>query len=225
MGFWATNMRVFAPKHGIRIQPKAVPEHDLHISLSKCDIRVQPQAAPKSNTSFIQTLCQNATFVFHLQNARVVFNHKWLSSNLNWDLNPYGFMVGSSEILRLIWGTTWPEKGVFIKYSLISLQAAYLGSALWLPVWFQMTKLSVYSQLSKALTANLAKRWWSHKKKSSSDFEYLKVTSNIVSLSAMPNKSKGKQLALSFKESDVEHSSRFKEILAKPEGIYRHTRI
>ena len=43
--------------------------------------------------------------------------------------------------------------------------------------------------------------------------------------STTPSKSKGKQLALSSEESDVEHSSGLKEILTEPKGISRHTRI
>ena len=46
----------------------------------------------------------------------------------------------------------------------------------------------------------------------------------MVGPSAMPRKSKRKQLALSFEESDVEYSSSLKEILIEPEQIYRHTR-
>jgi len=59
-------------------------------------------------------------------------------------------------------------------------------------------------------------------RKLSSDFEYPEVISNVVGPSTAPRKSKGKQPALSSKESDVEHSSGLKEILAKPKGIYRH---
>jgi len=47
----------------------------------------------------------------------------------------------------------------------------------------------------------------------------------MVGPSATPIKLKGKQPALSSEESDVEHFSCLKEILAEPEGIYIHTRI
>ena len=55
--------------------------------------------------------------------------------------------------------------------------------------------------------------------------EYPVVTSNMMGLSATPGNSKGKQLALSSEESDVECFSGLKELLIKPEGIYRRTRI
>jgi len=47
----------------------------------------------------------------------------------------------------------------------------------------------------------------------------------MVGPSATPSKSKGKQLALSSEESDTKCSSSLKEILIKPERIYRRTRI
>ena len=47
----------------------------------------------------------------------------------------------------------------------------------------------------------------------------------MVGPSTTPSKSKGKQLALSSEESYDEHSSGLKEILIKPEGIYRRTWI
>jgi len=47
----------------------------------------------------------------------------------------------------------------------------------------------------------------------------------MVGPSATPSKSKGKQLALSSKESDTECFSGLKEILLEPKEIYRRTRI
>jgi len=49
------------------------------------------------------------------------------------------------------------------------------------------------------------------------------VTANMVRLSSTPSKSKGKQLAVSSQESDVDQSPGLKDILIKPEGVYRHT--
>ena len=79
--------------------------------------------------------------------------------------------------------------------------------------------------MSKASNSNSAKRRQSHKKKLFSDAEYPKVTSNMVGLSTTSSNSKGKQLALSFAESDTERSSNLKEILIEPEETYQHTRI
>jgi len=56
---------------------------------------------------------------------------------------------------------------------------------------FQMTKLSVFNRLSKASNSNSAKRRQS-RKKSISDAEYPKVTSNMVGASNTPSKSKRK---------------------------------
>jgi len=96
--------------------------------------------------------------------------------------------------------------------------------------------------LDHTLIAILAFRWLSHW--SLGDYRGLQlqtqprdndlVRSLLLTLStrskhggpsATPRKSKGKQSALSFEESNVEHSSRLKEILAEPKGVYRHTRI
>ena len=62
-------------------------------------------------------------------------------------------------------------------------------------------------------------------KKSFSDVEYSKVTSNMVCPSTMPSKSKGRQIALSSEELDVKCSSGLKEILIESERIYQRTRI
>ena len=88
-----------------------------------------------------------------------------------------------------------------------------------------MTKPSVFSLLSKVSNSNSTKRQQSRKKKSFSDAEYPEVTSNMVGPSITPSKSKEKQLALSSKESDIEHSSSLKEISIEPEEIYQHTQI
>jgi len=46
----------------------------------------------------------------------------------------------------------------------------------------------------------------------------------MVGSSFTPSKSKGKQLDVSSKVLDVDRSPGFKDILVKPEGVYRHTR-
>ena len=46
----------------------------------------------------------------------------------------------------------------------------------------------------------------------------------MVGPSSTLRESKGKQLAISSEESDVDRSSALKDILVKPEGVYRHTR-
>ena len=51
------------------------------------------------------------------------------------------------------------------------------------------------------------------------------MTFNIMGPSTILSKSKGKQLAISSGESDVELSLGLKEILIKPKGNYQHTRI
>ena len=51
------------------------------------------------------------------------------------------------------------------------------------------------------------------------------MTVNIVGPSAMSSKLKGKQLALSSEESDVENSLGLKEILINPKGTYKYTQI
>ena len=79
---------------------------------------------------------------------------------------------------------------------------------------------SVFNRLSVTLDSNSVKRHHSRKKRSFSDMEYLDVTSNMVGQNTTPNKSKGKQLAISSRESDAELSSALKEILIEPEGIY-----
>ena len=47
----------------------------------------------------------------------------------------------------------------------------------------------------------------------------------MVRLSSTLSKSKGKQLAVSSEESDADRSPSLKDVLTKPEGVYRHTRI
>jgi len=56
-----------------------------------------------------------------------------------------------------------------------------------------------------------------------SDAEY--VTSKMMGPSTIQSKLKENQLTLSSEESDTERFSGLKEILIKPKGIYRHTRI
>ena len=51
------------------------------------------------------------------------------------------------------------------------------------------------------------------------------MTFNMVGSNITPSKSKGKQLAISSGESNIEPSSNLKEILVEPEGIHQHTRI
>ena len=87
------------------------------------------------------------------------------------------------------------------------------------------SKLLVFNQLLAVLTFSSAKRQLTRNKKSFSNVEYLEVTSNMVDPSATSSKSKGKQLALSSEESDIECLPGLKEILIEPEGIDRRTRI
>jgi len=47
---------------------------------------------------------------------------------------------------------------------------------------------------------------------------------NMVGPSFTPKKSKGKQLAVSSEESDIDRSSGLKDILVEPEGVYQYTR-
>jgi len=70
------------------------------------------------------------------------------------------------------------------------------------------------------VASNSAKRRRSWKKKSFSDVEYPEVTANMVGPSLTPSKSKGKQLAVSSEESDVDRSPDLKDILIEPEGVY-----
>ena len=54
-----------------------------------------------------QRLCQNATIAFHSLNARVAFNHKWISSNLNWEaLTSMGSRLIHQTLMLPIRGTT-----------------------------------------------------------------------------------------------------------------------
>ena len=46
----------------------------------------------------------------------------------------------------------------------------------------------------------------------------------MVGSSSTPSKSKGKQLAISSEQSDVDRSPGLNDILTKPEGVYWHTR-
>ena len=50
--------------------------------------------------------------------------------------------------------------------------------------------------------------------------EYPDITSNMMGPKTTPSKLKGKKLAISSGESDVELSSDFKVILIEPEEIY-----
>ena len=50
------------------------------------------------------------------------------------------------------------------------------------------------------------------------------MNANMVGLSFTPSKPKGKQLAVSSEESNVDQSSDLKDILIEPEGVYRYTR-
>ena len=81
-----------------------------------------------------------------------------------------------------------------------------------------MNKPSIFSGLSTALES--AKRRRSRKKKSFSDIKYPEVTANMVGLRFTLNKSKGKQLAVSSEELDVDRSPGLKDILIEPEGVY-----
>ena len=67
------------------------------------------------------------------------------------------------------------------------------------------SKQSVFRRLTS--TSQSAKRCRSNRRRAFSDVEYPEVTANMV------NRSRGKQLAVNFNESDTE-----------PEGVYRHTR-
>ena len=49
------------------------------------------------------------------------------------------------------------------------------------------------------------------------------MTTNMVGPSSTPNKSKGKQLAVSSEESNVDRSPRLKDALVELEGVYRCT--
>jgi len=55
--------------------------------------------------------------------------------------------------------------------------------------------------------------------------EYPEVAFNMVGPSITSNKSKGKQLAISSEEFDIELSSGLKKILIEPERICQRTRI
>ena len=68
------------------------------------------------------------------------------------------------------------------------------------------------------MVSESAKRQQFQKKKSFSDVENPEVTANMVGSSFTPSKSKEKQLAVSSKESDVDRSPDFKDVLIKPEG-------
>ena len=46
----------------------------------------------------------------------------------------------------------------------------------------------------------------------------------MVGPSFAPSKSKGKQLAVSSEVLDIDRSLGLKDVLVKPEGVYRHTR-
>ena len=74
------------------------------------------------------------------------------------------------------------------------------------------------------MALNSAKRRRSQKKNSFFDVKYPEVTANTVGPSFTPNKSKGKQLAVSSEESDVNWSPGLKHIPVEPKGVYRHTR-
>ena len=101
----------------------------------------------------------------------------------------------------------------------MSLWATHLISTFWLPLWLSENQALDFSQLLAA--SNLAKRRRSQKKKSFS--EYPEVPANMVGPSFTPSKSKGKQLAISSEESDVDWSPGLKDILVEPEGVYWHT--
>ena len=75
------------------------------------------------------------------------------------------------------------------------------------------SKSSLSNRLSAALVSNSAKRHCSRKKKSFSDDEYPEVSFNMLGPTTTPSKSKGKQLAISSEESNLERSSGLKEIL------------
>jgi len=50
------------------------------------------------------------------------------------------------------------------------------------------------------------------------------VTTNMVAPCSTSSKSKGKQPAVSSEESNADRSPDLKDVLVKPEGVYRHTR-
>ena len=50
------------------------------------------------------------------------------------------------------------------------------------------------------------------------------MTANMVGPSSTSSKSKGKQLVVRLEESDADRSPDLKDVLVKPEGVYRHTR-
>ena len=74
-------------------------------------------------------------------------------------------------------------------------------------------KQSIFKQLSFTSLSFSAKRCRSHTKRTFSDAEYPKITANVVGPSTTPSRSREKQPAVSYDESDIE-----------PEGVYRHTR-
>ena len=109
-------------------------------------------------------------------------------------------------------------------HSSILLWATYNDSTLY-AIAALISKPSIFKRLSVTLPSNLVKRCRARKKRSFSDVEYPEVTFNIVGPSTTLSKSKGKQLAINFEESNVELSSDLKEILIEPEGIYQYTQI
>jgi len=76
-----------------------------------------------------------------------------------------------------------------------------------------VSKQSVFKRLSFTSVSNSAKRHHSRTRRNFSDAEYPKVTVNMVGPNTTPSRIKGKQLIVSYDESNTE-----------PKGVYRHTR-
>jgi len=149
-----------------------------------------------SNTrlTFRSKACSNATFTFQHRNVTSVSSLIRLKIELNQEaLTPMDFAASSLDT-----PTTNPRDYLTKKYSAyqITLQCCYK--------WFimvvlsechcssHMSKSSVFNWLSVALPSNSAKRHRCYKKRSFFDVESHEVTSNMVSSSTTPSKSKGK---------------------------------